>query len=191
VFILERLLRSEFTDREYNIEGYPSDDFLDLVCQAKPDQVTFVPDTPDQATSDHGWDVGGNADLLKAATERMKKHGIRVSLFIDEDPRIPDLCKAVGADRVELYTAPYGGAFTSNEIRLHLNNLKNTAQMATDVGLGVNAGHDLTLQNLPALKGVIPQLAEVSIGHALISDALALGIPATVKAYKDALHSGS
>lgn len=191
VFILERLLRSEFPDREYNIEGYPSDDFLDLVCQAKPDQVTFVPDTPDQHTSDHGWDVSGNADLLKAVTERVKKHGIRVSFFIDEDPRIPDLCRAAGADRVELYTAPYGGAFAQNEISLHLDNLKNTAGAATNVGLGVNAGHDLTLQNLPALKNVIPQLAEVSIGHALISDALSLGLPSAVNAYEEALRSKS
>jgi pyridoxine 5-phosphate synthase len=189
VFVLERLLRSKFPDREYNIEGFPSDDFLDLVCKAKPDQVTFVPDTPDQSTSDHGWNMGGNTDLLKAATERAKRNGIRVSLFIDEDPSVPDLCKSVGADRIEIYTAPYGGAFTPDVISLHLDNLKNTARAATNAGLDVNAGHDLTLQNLPALKNVIPQLAEVSIGHALMSDALALGLPATVRAYIEALQS--
>ena len=189
VFILEQLLRLEFPDREYNIEGYPSDDFLDIVCRAKPDQVTFVPDSPDQSTSDHGWDVARNIDLLRAATDRVKRQGIRVSFFIDEDPGIPDLCKAAGADRIEIYTAPYGGAFTQDKIRLHLENLENTGQAATRAGLGVNAGHDLTLQNLPALKNAIPQLAEVSIGHALISDALALSLPAAVKAYEEALRS--
>ncbi|UJW77623.1 pyridoxine 5'-phosphate synthase [Rhizobium sp. SL42] len=189
VQVLERLLRLNFPDREYNIEGYPSDDFLDLVCRTKPDQVTFVPDTPDQSTSDHGWDVIANADLLQAATERVKKHGIRVSFFIDEDPDVPALCKAAGADRIEIYTAPYGSAFTSEAIQLHLENLQNTAGAATRAGLQVNAGHDLTLQNLPALKSAIPQLAEVSIGHALISDALALGLPATIKAYGEALRT--
>lgn len=189
VFILERLLRQEFPDREYNIEGYPSDDFVDLVSRAKPDQVTFVPDLPDQSTSDHGWDLSGNADLLKAATERLKKQGIRVSFFIDEDPSIPELCKAAGADRIEIYTAPYGGAFERDQIDFHLRNLQNTGRAAANAGLEINAGHDLTLENLPALKNAIPQLAEVSIGHALISDALALGLPATVKAYQEALQS--
>ncbi|MFB2550191.1 pyridoxine 5'-phosphate synthase [Ensifer soli] len=187
VFELEAMLRGDFPGIEYNIEGYPSADFLDLVEQAKPDQVTFVPDSPEQATSDHGWDVAANRAILIPAVDRMKALGIRVSLFIDEDPAVPPLAREVGADRVELYTAPYGGAFTPEAIRPHIEALTKTADAALSAGLAVNAGHDLTMQNLPGLKAAIPDLAEVSIGHALTADALLVGFPAAVKGYLAAL----
>lgn len=187
VFELQTLLRSRYPKAEYNIEGYPSLEFMDLVEQAMPEQVTFVPDTREQSTSDHGWDVAGNVDILVPAVARMKALGIRVSLFIDEEAHVPAEAASVGADRVELYTAPYGGAFDAESIALHLGNLTATARAAEALGLAVNAGHDLTLQNLPALKAAFPPLAEVSIGHAITADALAMGFPEAVRRYRAAL----
>ncbi|MDX3926107.1 MAG: pyridoxine 5'-phosphate synthase [Shinella sp.] len=187
VFELQTLLRRDFPQAEYNIEGYPSAEFLDLVEKAMPDQVTFVPDTPEQATSDHGWEVAGSRDVLIPAIGRMKALGIRVSLFIDEDPAVPAAAKDIGADRIEIYTAPYGGAFEEPGRSIHLENIRKTAAAAHALGLGVNAGHDLTLQNLPALKSAVPQLMEVSIGHAITADALLMGFPEAVRRYQAAL----
>lgn len=185
VFELETLIRSEFPAAEYNIEGYPSGEFLALVEQARPNQVTFVPDDPAQATSDHGWDIAANRAVLEPAIGRMRRAGIRVSLFIDADPDAPKKAAEVGADRVELYTGPYGGALDPRQAQAQLEALRDTADSARDTGaLEVNAGHDLTLENLPPLKAAIPDLAEVSIGHALTADALLMGYAEAVRRYK-------
>ena len=185
---LEALLRREYPKAEYNIEGYPSADFLDLVERAAPDQVTFVPDDPSQSTSDHGWDVAANREVLRPAIARMKAAGIRVSLFIDEEPDVAAEATALGADRVELYTAPYGDSeIGSAEARMHLERLAATARAARAAKMKVNAGHDLTLENLPPFQAAVPDIAEVSIGHAITSDALLMGFPEAVRRYKAAL----
>ena len=187
---LKALLRSAYPRAEYNIEGYPSPEFLDLVERAAPDQVTFVPDDPSQATSDHGWDVAASLDVLRPAIARMQAAGIRVSLFIDEVPDVALQAAAAGADRVELYTAPYGDAPLGGvEARRHLDNLAATARAAQGAGLKVNAGHDLTLENLPAFQAAVPDIAEVSIGHAITADALLMGFPEAVRRYKAALQT--
>lgn len=195
VFELEKLIRTDFPAAEYNIEGYPSDDFLTLVERAHPDQVTFVPDDPMQSTSDHGWNIEANAAVLEPAIERMRRAGIRVSLFINAEPSAPAAAAMVGADRVELYTGPYGGALKPAVAAVHLQALKETADAARSAGenaraggrkIEVNAGHDLTLYNLPPLRQAIPDLAEVSIGHALTADALLYGYAEAVRLYKAA-----
>lgn len=193
VFELLRLIRSDYPGAEFNIEGYPSVEFLALVEQAHPDQVTFVPDDPTQSTSDHGWAIEAHRRVLERAIERMRQAGIRVSLFIDADPAAPAAAAMVGADRVELYTGPYGGAFEPTRAKRELSALKATADAAREAGnnargggrrVEVNAGHDLTLLNLPPLKAAIPDLAEVSIGHALTADALIYGYAEAVRRYK-------
>lgn len=193
VYELAELLRRDYPGREFNIEGFPSGDFLALCEAVRPEQVTLVPDDPNQATSDHGWDIATNRELLASSIERLHRGGMRVSLFIDADPEAPLLAGEVGADRVELYTGPYGGAFESGPAARELDALKATADAARDLGpnmlagrpaLLVNAGHDLNLVNLPPLKQAIPDLAEVSIGHAVTADALIYGLGETVRKYK-------
>ena len=186
VFDLSDMLRREFKTAEFNIEGYPSEDFLALCERARPDQVTLVPDDPAQSTSDHGWDTAKEATLLARVVTRLKAQGMRVSLFLDADPGLVAGARATGADRIELYTGPYGGAFAEAEAKAERNKLKATADAAHAAGLGVNAGHDLTLDNLPPLVAAIPFLAEVSIGHALTADALIHGMTETVKLYRRA-----
>jgi pyridoxine 5-phosphate synthase len=184
---LEDVLR-DFPEGEYNIEGYPAPEFLDLVSETSPDQVTFVPDEPGQATSDHGWDVGADAKLLKAAVARMKGAGIRVALFIDADPKAATAAAKLGADRVELYTGPYGASFRTEEGAAHLNSLAEAAKAARAAGLEVNAGHDLTLENLPAFCAAVKGVAEVSIGHGITADALLMGFGEAVRRYKAVLE---
>jgi pyridoxine 5-phosphate synthase len=195
VFELATLLRENYPGREFNIEGYPTDDFLTLCERAAPEQVTLVPDDPMQATSDHGWAIEANRAVLVPAIERLHAGGMRVSLFINAEPSAPAAAALVGADRVELYTGPYGGALKPELAAVHLAALKQTADAARDAGtnarpagrpLLVNAGHDLNLLNLPPLKAAIPDLAEVSIGHAVTADALIYGMAETVKKYKAA-----
>ena len=186
VFDISDMLRREFRKAEFNIEGYPSEDFLALCERAKPDQVTLVPDAPGQVTSDHGWDTAKDATLLAGTVARLKARNMRVSLFLDADPGLVAGAKATGADRIELYTGPYGGAFAEAEAKAERDKLKATAEAARAAGLGVNAGHDLTLDNLPPLVTAIPFLAEVSIGHALTADALIHGMTETVKLYRRA-----
>ncbi len=181
---LEALLRADYPRAEYNIEGYPSEDFLELVERVAPDQVTFVPDDPTQNTSDHGWNIGADRAVLEPAIARMKAAGIRISLFIDEDPLVPAQAKAIGADRVELYTGPYGGTYSTPEGDEHLRLLATTAGAAHAVGLVVNAGHDLTLENLPVFMQVMPEIAEVSIGHGITADALLMGFAEAVRQYR-------
>jgi pyridoxine 5-phosphate synthase len=184
---LEALLRADYPRAEYNIEGYPSEEFLALVERVAPDQVTFVPDDPTQNTSDHGWNIEADRAILEPAMARMKAADIRISLFIDEDPLVPALAKAIGADRVELYTGPYGGSYGTPEGDEHLRLLAVTAGAAHAQGLVVNAGHDLTLENLPVFMQVMPDIAEVSIGHGITADALLLGFAEAVRQYRRVL----
>lgn len=182
-----KALLEDFPEAEYNIEGFPSDEFIDLVIRTAPDQATLVPDDPDQATSDHGWDIAASEAVLAPALERLKEAGIRVSLFIDADPAVPDEAARVGADRVELYTGPYGAGFGTPEGDSQLAALAATAREAEAAELAVNAGHDLTLENLPAFVAAMPEIAEVSIGHGITADALLMGFPEAVRRYKAAL----
>lgn len=173
---------------EFNIEGNPEPGFLALVEQVKPAQCTFVPDAPDQRTSDHGWDLVADGPRLAPIIERLKAQGVRISLFMDADPAAMPLAADVGADRVELYTEPYAQAFgTEREARV-VERFRATAQSAHDCGLGVNAGHDLTAANLGPFVSRVPNVLEVSIGHALVADALWSGLDATVRVYRAALH---
>lgn len=181
---IRALIDDEFPQAEFNIEGYPSEDFLELVEKHQPEQVTLVPDDPSQATSDHGWDFVGKGEMLKPIVARLKKGGMRVSLFSDANPAQVAAAKATGADRIELYTGPYGGSYDDPEkTGKYLEMLGKTADAALAAGLGVNGGHDLTVANLPALARRIPRLAEVSIGHALTADALEYGMAQTVKRF--------
>ena len=187
---LRALIDDEFPQAEFNIEGYPTGDFLALVEETQPEQVTLVPDDPEQPTSDHGWDFVANREMLVAIVKRLKKGGSRVSLFCDPDASAAQIEAAVatGADRVELYTGPYGGCHDdSAKAASELEKLGKTADAAIAAGLGVNAGHDLTVANLPALCRRIPQLSEVSIGHGLTADALEYGMAGTVGRFLKAL----
>lgn len=186
---IRALIDDEFPDAEFNIEGYPSEDFLDLVERNEPEQVTLVPDDPAQATSDHGWDFSGQGDFLRSVVQRLKGGGMRVSLFCDPDAGEAGIAavRETGCDRVELYTGPYGSCFEDQqEAARQLEILGATADAARAAGLMVNAGHDLTVANLPALVQRIPDLAEVSIGHGLTADALEYGMAETVKRFVSA-----
>jgi pyridoxine 5-phosphate synthase len=183
---IRALIDDEFPNAEFNIEGYPTGDFLALVEAAEPEQVTLVPDDPEQPTSDHGWDFIANRDMLKAIVARLKRTGARVSLFSDPDATEQQIAaaKVTGADRIELYTGPYGGCHDAGaKAGKELEKLAKTAELAHLAGLGVNAGHDLTVANLPALARRIPRLAEVSIGHGLTADALEYGMAETVRRF--------
>ncbi len=182
--LLRALIDDEFPTAEFNIEGYPTEDFLKLVEANQPEQVTLVPDDPSQATSDHGWDFSGQHAFLAPVVKRLKKGGFRVSLFSDADPAGVAAAADTGADRIELYTGPYGGCHADfAKANKHLEMLGKTADAARAAGLGVNAGHDLTVANLPALAKRIPDLAEVSIGHGLTADALEYGMAETVRRF--------
>ena len=167
---------------EFNIEGNPIPSFVDLVLEVKPDQVTLVPDARDAITSNAGWNTLENKDFLTEMCALFKSHGIRTSIFIDPDPRMAGGAAACGADRVELYTAAYAEEYGSGREKAIAPYLA-TARAARDAGLGLNAGHDLSLENLNYFIRTIPWTDEVSIGHALISDALYLGLEKTVAAY--------
>jgi pyridoxine 5-phosphate synthase len=180
---IRALIDDEFPSAEFNIEGYPSGDFLALVEAAQPEQVTLVPDDPEQPTSDHGWDFVANRDMLKAIVSRLRRSGTRISLFSDPDASEEQIAaaKATGTDRIELYTGPYGSCHDdSARAAKELEKLGKTADAAHAAGLAVNAGHDLTVANLPALAKRIPGLAEVSIGHGLTADALEFGMAGTI-----------
>jgi pyridoxine 5-phosphate synthase len=168
---------------EFNIEGYPSDSFIDLVLSVKPDQVTLVPDTHDAITSNAGWDVMRYRVFLTDVVSTFKKEGIRTSLFVDTQQANIEHAALTGADRVELYTEPYADGFDKNAPEA-VEPFVNAARIARDAGLGLNAGHDLNLDNLRYLHQNIPWIDEVSIGHALISDALYLGLENAIQMYK-------
>ncbi len=187
VFELKALLSEPaYAGKEFNMEGYPEDRFLRLCEEIKPDQVTLVPDDPAQATSDHGWDVLDNYGMLAEVCRRIHAFDARVSLFVDADAEQADPAERVGADRVELYTGPYGHTFDGAKKAEELFKLKAAAEAADAAGLGVNAGHDLTIDNLPPLIKAAPMVAEVSIGHALTADALTYGYAEAVRLYRAA-----
>jgi pyridoxine 5-phosphate synthase len=172
---------------ELNVEGYPSPEFLDLVCQVRPVQCTLVPDPPDVLTSNAGWKLKGEAAWISDVMRRLHDHGIRASLFLEPDVDEVRRAKDVGADRIELYTEHYARMFHTPERDHVFEPYLQAATVAREVGLGVNAGHDLDLDNLPFFAQGIPGLEEVSIGHALIADALEMGMRQSVKAYLRAL----
>lgn len=172
---------------EFNIEGYPDERFVNMVIESRPTQVTLVPDAPDQLTSNHGWNTKEHADLLKPIVKRFHEKGIRVSIFIDAKPDMAYYAKQIGADRVELYTEPYA-AFYANDREEAVKPFIVTAKYCREIGIGLNAGHDLSLHNLAYFHQCIPWIDEVSIGHALICDALYLGLKETIKAYLECLR---
>lgn len=190
VFDLSALLRAEYPRAEFNIEGYPSEDFLALVESVRPEQVTLVPDDPAQATSDHGWDFVRQGSLLRPVVDRLRASGMRVSLFSNPDAGEAGMraAKNTGADRIELFTGPYGACFDDPaRAMVELERLAQTSAAARAIGLGVNAGHDLTLDNLPAFQAAVPGVAEVSIGHAITADALLVGFAAAARRYIEVL----
>ena len=178
---IEPLLTTEF-----NIEGYPNRNWLDLVLETKPQQATLVPDKPGVLTSNAGWNTTKEKDLLLPIVQELQAKGIRVSIFINAEVKMAEGAAKLGADRIELYTGPYAEQFFANEQNA-VKHFVETAKAAHEFGLGVNAGHDLDLQNLRFFAQNVPHLAEVSIGHALISDALYFGLENTVQLYKRCL----
>ncbi len=171
---------------EFNIEGNPSDSFIDLVLSVKPDQVTLVPDKHDAITSNAGWDTLKHRSFLTDVVATFKKAGIRTSLFVDTKAVNIENAVVAGTDRVELYTEPYASGFSKNALEA-IDPFIRAAELTRDLGLGLNAGHDLNLDNLAYFHQNIPWLLEVSIGHALISDALYLGLENTIQMYKSQL----
>ena len=178
VFDLAKVVTTEF-----NIEGYPNQRFLDLVAEVRPAQSTLVPDSPGVLTSNAGWDTKKNLELLSELTAGLRSMGIRTAIFVDTNLENIEYAAKAGVDRIELYTGPYAKNFTTNP-ETAIKEYVEAAKMAVELGLGLNAGHDLDLKNLKFFKQNIPGLQEVSIGHALISDALYLGLENTVQMYK-------
>ena len=179
---LAQLLKA-WPQREFNIEGNPFQNLMAFVREFRPHQCTFVPDSEGQFTSDHGWNLAHDADRLRPLIAEAQSLGVRVSLFMDADASAMPAAKAVGADRVELYTEPFAAAWGTPQQDAELARFALAAQAALDAGLGVNAGHDLNRDNLAAFVQRVPGVSEVSIGHALIADALEMGYRATVMAY--------
>ena len=171
---------------EFNIEGYPQESFIELVKSVRPTQVTLVPDSPDQITSNSGWDTKTHFSFLTDVVGGFNELGIRTSIFVDADPRMVELAAEIGADRVELYTEPYASAYAADPEKAIAPFLL-AAETASNCGIGLNAGHDLSLENLAFMKQRIPWLDEVSIGHALICDALYLGLEETIHRYQACL----
>ncbi len=178
---ITRLL-CEYPGVEFNIEGYPSEEFLELISEVRPAQCTLVPDAPDQLTSDHGWDIPANRSLLTNVLSRLREQGVRSSLFLDPNPGLVAHALDVGADRIELYTELYASKFGTSEAAKVIAKYRDTAEQAQVLGIGVNAGHDLDLHNLFDFLQ-IPQILEVSIGHALIVESLEQGMDAIIKQY--------
>ena len=171
---------------EFNIEGYPSEDFLRMVTEVQADQATLVPDKHNQLTSDHGWDTWENLGFLKDVIQRLRENGIRSSIFVDPDPVAVEGAAEIGADRIEFYTEPYARLYPLDRDRA-IEPFVEAAKVARTVGVDVNAGHDLSLENLHYLYRNLPNLKEVSIGHALVADALYLGLETTIQKYLDCL----
>jgi pyridoxine 5-phosphate synthase len=186
VYELAALLKST-PHVEFNIEGNPFENALDLVREVRPHQFTLVPDDPGAFTSDHGWDLARDGGRLVSVIREVKALGVRVSLFMDPTPEVMREAAKTGADRVELYTEPYAKAFGTSEETVQLERYATAARAAADAGLGVNAGHDLNQQNLPRFLANVHGVLEVSIGHALIADALEHGLARTVSGYLTAI----
>ncbi|MPN02423.1 Pyridoxine 5'-phosphate synthase [bioreactor metagenome] len=189
VYELAELMK-RWPEAEFNIEGNPTQNLMDFIRKTRPHQATFVPDSEEQFTSDHGWTFPQDAERLKPLIAECKALGVRVSLFMDPVPEQMAAAKAVGADRVELYTEPYAAAWDTSGKEQQLQTYAAAAQAALDAGLGINAGHDLNRDNLPEFVARVPGLLEVSIGHALIADALELGYAETVRAYQRSIDAG-
>jgi len=181
-------LMKQWPDAEYNIEGNPFHNLMGFVRAVRPHQVTFVPDSEGQFTSDHGWDLDADADRLRPLIAEAHSFGARVSLFMDPIPEAMAKARAVGADRIELYTEPYAAAHGTPRQAEELARFAAAAKAAQAAGLGINAGHDLNQANLPDFLRAVPGVLEVSIGHALIADALEVGLPETVRAYQRAIR---
>ena len=181
VYKLRPLVKTEF-----NIEGYPSPEFMELVLQVRPEQVTLVPDAPSQVTSNSGWNVTDNVDFLTDVVDRLKEAGIRTSIFVNPDVEQIKAAARTGVDRIELYTKPYADHYRTDR-EAAVAPFVEASRAAHNAGLGVNAGHDLNLENLRFFSEKLPYLDEVSIGHALISDALYLGLRETIRQYKECL----
>lgn len=182
---ISALLRAESPSVEFNIEGNPFEaGFMDLVRAVRPHQCTLVPDAPGQATSDHGWDLARDGARLRPVLAELRALGVRSSLFVDPDPTAPARARDAGADRVEIYTEGFARAFSEGRGEDVVASYAATAAAAHAAGLGVNAGHDLNLENLGLFLGRVPHVLEVSIGHALVADALEMGLAATVRAYR-------
>lgn len=181
VFELRPLLKTEF-----NIEGNPTQQFIDLVLKARPAQVTLVPDAPDAITSNAGWDTRKHFDFLVKVIDEFKAVGIRTSIFVGTDLELITLAAKTGTDRVELYTEPYAAQYPKDPAAA-VAPFAEAAKHAHKLGLGINAGHDLSLENLKYFHDNVPYLSEVSIGHALIADALYLGLETTISRYKECL----
>lgn len=177
VYDLKPLVKTEF-----NIEGNPHRPFIDMVLEVKPEQVTLVPDADNAITSNAGWDCEKNLDFLKSVIAEFKNAGIRTSIFLDPNPEMVKFAAETGADRIELYTEAYAKHYTDNKEQA-IKSYYETAVVASEFGLGINAGHDLSLENLKYFSDNIPNLLEVSIGHALISEALYMGLENTIQAY--------
>ncbi len=171
---------------EFNIEGYPNEEFLKMVIEVQADQVTLVPDSNDQLTSDHGWDTWKHLGFLKEVIARLQDNGIRTSIFVDPDERMVEGAAEIKTDRIELYTEPYATLYPIDRNKA-IEPFVTAAKMAANLGIDVNAGHDLSLENLNYIYHKIPNLKEVSIGHALIADALYLGLETTIQKYLDCL----
>ena len=183
VFLLRPLVKTEF-----NIEGYPSPEFMDLVLKVKPEQVTLVPDSPEDLTSHEGWDVRANMEFLTGIVDTLREAGIRTSIFVGTDTDNIKAAAATGTDRIELYTKPYVDNYARNPEEA-VAPFVEASRAAHRAGLGVNAGHDLNLENLEYFHKSLPYLNEVSIGHSLISDALYLGLVETIRRYKECLKT--
>jgi pyridoxine 5-phosphate synthase len=173
---------------ELNVEGNPYPEFVELVREALPTQCTLVPDAPTAKTSDHGWDLEADGDRLRPIVENLRRTGIRVSLFLDAIPEQVERAKDLGADRIELYTESYARAFSGADFAAELERYAAASRVANQVGLGVNAGHDLDLENLGAFCRAVPRVLEVSIGHALVSHAFEVGLRQAVCDYLEALR---
>ena len=186
VFDLAAMLK-DWPEAEFNIEGNPFHNLMEIVREARPQQCTFVPDSAEQSTSDHGWDLARDGRRLAPLIAEARSLGVRVSLFMDADPAAMPGARAVGADRVELYTEPYARAHGTPEQARSLAAFVAAARAAQVEGLGVNAGHDLNLANLGDFVAAVPGVLEVSIGHAFVADALELGMANAVRAYVAAL----
>lgn len=183
-------MRVSRTDAELNIEGYPADTFLDVVLKYKPDQVTLVPDAPDQLTSDHGWNLLKEGAFIRDVVTRIRSAGIRSSLFLDPVAEQIDMAADIGTDRIELYTADYAAAYGAAREAEVYNRYEAAAVRARDAGLGVNAGHDLNLDNLGRFLG-IPGILEVSIGHALTVESLDIGFASVIGKYMEIIHAAN
>ena len=181
VYALSEMLRDK-PQVEFNIEGYPSEKFLKMVLEVSPDQCTLVPDSPEQLTSDHGWNIPQNKSVLRQVLSELRERGVRSSLFLDPDPEMVDHVPSVAADRIELYTEDFASHYAGPKEEMVFERYQAAAERAGQLGIGINAGHDLDLKNLPKFLQ-ISNILEVSIGHALIVESLQLGVTEVIKRY--------